>query len=32
MKFVKDLITNDYLEEWNELVKSLNAVEFISVL
>ena len=26
-----DLITNDYLEEWNELVKSLSAIEFISV-
>ena len=26
-----DLITNDYLEEWNELVKYLSAIEFISV-
>ena len=26
-----DLITNDYLEEWNELVKSLSAIEFVSV-
>ena len=26
-----DLVTNDYLEEWNELVKSLSAIEFISV-
>ena len=26
-----DLITNDYLKEWNELVKSLNAIEFINV-
>ena len=26
-----DLITNDYLEEWNELVKFLSAIEFISV-
>ena len=25
------MITNDYLEEWNELVKSLSAIEFISV-
>ena len=25
------LITNDYLEEWNKLVKSLSAIEFISV-
>ena len=27
-----DLISNDYLEEWNELVKSLSAIECISVL
>ena len=26
-----DLITNDYLEEWDELVKSLSTIEFISV-
>ena len=26
-----DLITNDYLEEWNELVKFLSAIEFIRV-
>ena len=26
-----DLIAKDYLEEWNELVKSLSAIEFISV-
>ena len=26
-----DLITNYYLEEWNELVKSLSPIEFISV-
>ena len=26
-----NLITNDYLEEWNELVKSLSTIEFISV-
>ena len=25
------MITDDYLEEWNELVKSLSANEFISV-
>ena len=26
-----DLITNDHLEEWHELVKSLSTIEFISV-
>ena len=26
-----DLRTNAYLEEWNELVKSLRATEFINV-
>ena len=26
-----DLITDDYLEEWNGLIKSLSAIEFISV-
>ena len=26
-----DMIANDYLEEWNELVKSLSAIEIISI-